>query len=83
MGLFTLMDRHADLVGRMTKTLDIDLVEATQRGQLPEEALRSVVYACAGCNKTGDCVDWLDDHADGAGTAPDYCRNKALFDRLG
>ncbi len=82
MGFSAVLDRHAKLVGRMTGTLGIDLVEAAQRGDIAEQDIRSVVFVCTGCTRTGDCVHWLDTHAEGAETAPDYCRNKALFDRL-
>lgn len=83
MGFSAVLDRHARLVGRMTKTLGIDLVEAAQRGEIAQENLRSVVFACTGCTRAGECAHWLDSHAEGAEAAPDYCRNKALFDRLG
>ena len=82
MALFSKFDRHADLVGRMADTLDVDLVEAAEAGQIGETALRSTVLACMGCEAPGACEGWLSDHSDGAAATPDYCRNKAMLDRL-
>lgn len=82
MGLLSRLDRHADLVHRMAERLGIDLVEATQRGEVSEEALRSVVLTCTGCHQTGDCESWLAEHSGGANETPDYCRNKDLLNRL-
>ncbi len=82
MGLFALLDRHARLVDRMTEVLNIDLVEAAQRGEMAEEAVRGVVYTCAGCTRTVACADWMESHADGADETPDYCRNKQVLNGL-
>ena len=77
MGLTALVDRHSELVGRMTETLDIDLVAAAQSGAMPEEALRSVVYACTGCSQAGACGEWLDAHEGGADSAPGHLSAQA------
>ncbi len=82
MGLLSKIDRHAELVHRMAETLGIDLAAAAQRGEVTEEMLRSVVLTCTGCDHTGACEAWLDGHEDGAEATPDYCRNKAVLDRL-
>jgi hypothetical protein len=82
MGLFDKVERHADLVGQMASTLDVDLAQAVQAGQVGEGALRSVVYNCMGCDAPAACKDWLNGHPDGAATAPDYCRNKSLLERI-
>lgn len=80
--LFKQMDQHAAQVDRMTDTLGVDLVEAVQRGIVPPETLRSTVMRCMSCGSFGACEGWLQDHADGAGEAPEYCRNKVMLDRL-
>jgi len=77
MGLTALVDRHSELVGRMTETLDIDLVAAAQSGAMPEEGLRSVVYACTGCSQAGACGEWLDAHEGGADSAPGHLSAQA------
>lgn len=76
------LDRHADLVGRMAETLNADLGDALVAGRLRGPELRTAVLRCAGCTKGAACADWLNRNASGAGHAPGYCRNGALFDRL-
>jgi len=82
MGVLDRIDRHADLVDRMADTVGVNLVEAAQRGEIAEGTLRSAVFSCIGCTEPLACKDWLDAHPDGAHETPEYCRNKALFDRL-
>ena len=82
MSIYDRYDRHAGLVHRMADTLGVDLAEEAMRGRIREEELRSVVYRCMGCAEAGACDHWLDDHAEGAGAAPDYCRNKSVLDTL-
>lgn len=82
MGLLTRLDRHADLVGRMADTLGVDLVEAAQRGDIGEGSLRNAVHTCMGCTQPGACESWLDAHSQGASETPDFCRNKAMLDRM-
>lgn len=76
-------DRHADLVSRMSDVLGHDLVEQAQRGNLSSDALRSTVANCIGCTQADDCQHWLEAHASGAQTPPQYCRNGDLFAKLG
>lgn len=82
MSYFSRLDRHSGLVGRMADTLGADIVGAAMSGSVPETALRTAVYGCMCCEETEACEHWLEDHAGGAKAAPDYCRNKALLDRL-
>ncbi len=76
------IDRHSVLVNRMSNTLGADLVGAALDGAAPETVLRSAVFNCMACSDTEACEDWLAGHEDGAAEAPDYCRNKAILDRL-
>lgn len=76
------VDRHSALVGRMAETLGADVVGAAMNGAVPETVLRSAVYNCMRCDAPEACEHWLEDHAEGAEVAPDYCRNKALLERL-
>jgi hypothetical protein len=75
-------DKHADLVGRMAETLGVDLGEQMMRGSLPPTDMRSAVMACMGCKEAGDCVTWLEAHAEGSDVAPSYCRNKERLQAL-
>jgi len=83
MGLFSKIDRHSALANRMANTVGANLVEASTSGMAPETAVRTAIYSCMKCDQTDACEDWLDAHADGADHTPDYCRNKALLERLG
>ncbi|WP_353345095.1 DUF6455 family protein [Litorivita sp. NS0012-18] len=42
---------------------------------------RGAVLRCNACTDTQACAQWQNTHAQ-ADTAPDYCRNKAMFDGL-
>lgn len=83
MGLFSKIDRHSALANRMADTVGADLVKASSTGAAPETALRSAIFSCMKCDQTEACKSWLNAHTDGAEQTPDYCRNKALLDRLG
>jgi len=78
---FSRYDKHANLVNRMSDTLGVDLVEETLRGNMPPEQLRDTVQRCMGCSASKDCETWLQTNSS-AKSAPDYCRNGALFDTL-
>ncbi len=77
------LKRHAHLVDQMATTLGIDLEEKTLRGELAFDEISEAVLACTGCANPGACEGWLEEHADGSETPPDYCRNADLFARLG
>ncbi|MFV2053547.1 DUF6455 family protein [Aliiroseovarius sp. YM-037] len=82
MNMFTKFSRHAELVGRMSDVLGVDLGDKAMRGEMPPEELRSTVMRCMGCDNPGGCHDWLETHADGSAQTPGYCRNKAVLERL-
>jgi hypothetical protein len=82
MSIFQKFQQHADLFGRMTRTLGVDMSDAAGTGRAADATLRSAVISCMGCRKADACGEWLDAHSDGAGETPDYCRNKAMLDRL-
>lgn len=68
-----------ELVLAMTGKLG--LTAALSKQQQAAETLEQAVYLCLSCKKTEQCIDWLTTHAN-AGEAPDYCRNRDLFDNL-
>lgn len=80
MNLFQKLDRHADLVNRMADTVGVDMGQALLDGRLTGQDLRSMVTSCCACDGAADCPGWMDAHAGGAPSAPDYCNNR---DRLG
>jgi hypothetical protein len=82
MSIFQKFERHADLFGRMSDALGVDVVEAAGAGRVADATLRSAVFSCMGCREAGACGDWLDAHPGGASETPDYCRNKSMLDRL-
>lgn len=76
------MDRHSQLVGRMSDTLGADLGAALAEGQLTGEQYRAAVMRCSSCLHESACGAWLKDHAAGAEATPAYCRNSDLMHRL-
>jgi hypothetical protein len=76
------LKRHAHLVDQMAATLGIDLEESALRGKLEVDEISDAVLACTGCANPGACEGWLDAHAEGSDTPPEYCRNADLFARL-
>jgi len=83
MSVLSRLDRHSDLFSRMADTLGVDLAEEAQRGRASAETLRGAVVSCMSCRAATACGDWLNDHAAaGARETPEYCRNKAMLDRL-
>jgi (methylthio)acryloyl-CoA hydratase len=72
MGLFSKLDRHADLMHRMADTVGVDLGDAVARGTLSPEELRGAVFSCMACEGGAECGDWLDNH-------PAGCRNPMLL----
>ena len=82
MGLFSKLDRHSGLMGRMVDTVGANLGNALARGDLSGQELRNAVVPCTGCEGGNDCGQWLDDHGAGAAEPPAYCRNRDLLDRI-
>lgn len=77
-----ILDRHADLTGRMARALGVDVAKAFLNGDLTSEQYRGAVVSCTRCSNPRDCAAWLKKHESGAAHAPEYCRNASLFARL-
>lgn len=77
--LFATLNMRAELVDRMAKAV------GARQGLLsnPSRAAvtRRAVERCGQCAQTDACQHWLDSNPT-ADHAPDYCRNRDLFDRL-
>lgn len=82
MSVLSRLDRHADLFGRMARTVDAELGEAMLNGRAGAETMRTAFVACTGCTSPEECAAWLDAHPDGAGEAPEFCRNQRLLKQL-
>ncbi len=77
------MDHHAALVGEMARVRGVDIGQAMLDGKLSGEAYRNAVRRCMSCETPEACAVWLAEHSAGADSAPDYCRNGRLLNRLG
>ncbi len=80
MGFLKKMARSADLANGMADRRDLDLAERILRN--PDTAgveLSRMIMRCAGCSDQDGCekLQACSSHLD---AAPDYCRNKTLFD---
>lgn len=75
------LKRHAELLDRMAAALGIDLEEAVLRGRVDFDEIADSVLRCVGCSAPGHCARGLSAEAV-RDSAPGYCRNRALLDRL-
>lgn len=82
MGFFKKLDDHTSLIATMAETVHADFPEALQSGRMSGQDLRNAVMACMGCEGSCDCKPWLEAHSEGAQSAPDFCRNRAMLDRI-
>lgn len=77
--LFATLNARAELVDRMARAV------GAHNGLLgnPSRAAvtRRAVSRCGQCDQTEACEHWLENNPV-ADHAPDYCRNRDLFDRL-
>lgn len=88
MTMFEKIDHHGALMQRMADTVDADLGEALISGQLSGEGIRAAVLRCTRCEAADFCETWLDVNearkaeTGSAPSAPDFCLNQDLMDRL-
>lgn len=76
------LKRHAEILDTMADTLGIDLQEAAICGAFPMGDISDAVLRCADCPNPGHCVQWLENHPDGAQVTPEYCRNQEVLQGL-
>lgn len=81
MTLIHKIDTHADIVHDMAEHLRLDLGDAMMRGTLSPETYRSAVLRCTHCDDVADCANRRES-AQTLDEAPEYCRNRGLFDAL-
>jgi len=74
--------QDSNRVQRMARTLDVDLGQAVLDGRLTWFPYPDMVARCGLCKGAKDCERWMDGHASGATEAPDYCRNRGIFEAL-
>lgn len=81
MGFFDRIDQRADVMARMAATLDVDFAAALAQRPDCVQGYRQAVLRCTFCPHDSKCGAWMQDHAQ-AEAAPDYCRNKDIFESL-
>lgn len=74
--------RHSTLLQKMAHALDVDLGQALLEGRLRRFPYDDLVARCSHCTHADSCERWLESHMAGAAAAPDYCRNRAVFEHL-
>ncbi len=82
MEYFRKISKGAQLVSGMAERLDVSVADCA--GSAPELQSRnfaSMVMRCAGCSQQDQCTR-LQAANETLAEAPDYCRNKDLFDRF-
>lgn len=77
----TKFDKHARLMARMGDALGVDLELEVQTGRISEDDLETMTQSCVGCPDPMSCGHLLD-RTDALSDAPDYCRNKAILEKL-
>lgn len=75
---------HLTLVRRMARSTGTDLTEAMHSGQLSTKDWADMVTNCRGCACTETCRSHLtaQELSDTTTRPPEYCENRATFDRL-
>lgn len=75
---------HLQLVRRMARATGADLAEAMHEGELTNADWAQIVTNCRGCTCVDQCRAQLSAlEVSGTQTdAPEYCENRATFDRL-
>ena len=77
------LKKHADLVDRMATALGVDLEESILRGRIEIDDISDAVLSCTACSAPEHCAGWLEKKGgDRVTSTPEYCRNKALLERL-
>lgn len=69
---------HFQLISRMAKTTETDLVSAYDAGELSQRDWAGMVQGCRACGWSGDCASWMDDQ-DSAVDPPRTCVNRDRF----
>lgn len=77
---FEKLEKHADLVNQMGKTLGLDMAANVRTSEAFAVELRNQVFRCMNCAQVDACETFLAAHPDGADRAPNYCQNRELFD---
>lgn len=84
------LKKHADLFTRMGDAVGVDLQEKAIKGHLRFDEIAEAVIRCTHCGQPGACQTWLKAHQNppvaaapaSVDHAPNYCRNRDLFDFL-
>ena len=82
MSMLGKIERHSALMNRMSDATGADIVAGMASGDISETHLRRSVVNCMRCRMVGPCEDWLEETGQGPAQEPEFCRNKAMMDRL-
>ena len=74
--------QHSQRVQDMADRLNVDLAHAVLSGKLRRFPYEDVVARCSRCAAQEACNAWLKAASGTTSHAPDYCRNKHLFEGL-
>lgn len=77
MGFVERMAAKADLMESMMRKLDVR--DAIAEMPAAPSVMRSAAFRCMTCGHAGECRTWLEEN-EAPQHAPDYCRNKDLFE---
>jgi len=72
---------HLQLVSRMAKATQTDLVDAVSAGDINQNDWAEMVQTCRRCEWAGQCQSWLDHNA-GSAEPPQSCLNRDQFRSL-
>jgi hypothetical protein len=77
MGLLDKVSDKVDLMERMMRKLDVR--DAIADMPAAPSVIRSAALRCLSCGHAGECKSWLEEN-EAPQHAPNYCRNKDLFE---
>ena len=80
--MFQKLQKHEDLMKGMFDRTGVNPPEVVERGDASPTFYRESLMRCCLCGKTDECAAFLEETEGRQASAPDYCRNKHLLDRL-
>lgn len=75
-------ERHSGMLQCMAETIGVDLGKAMLRHDMQNFPYRDMVFRCSRCTGVDACQAWLSDYKGPVSETPEYCRNKAILERL-
>lgn len=75
-------DRSFWVTQGVARTLGLNLTGALADGRLDQRSYRQLVSRCDVCGLLEDCAAWMSQQQGIGATAPAFCPNKPILDRL-